>query len=553
MHSSLNASGLPLARRHDLISRLIAAPSTLFLLLGTGVWLLFLSWVRPLTLPDEGRYGGVAWEMLSGGDSVTPTLDGLPYFHKPPLYYWLSEASYRIFGGNVWAARLPSWLAAWALAIGTYYFLRRWRGAKTATLALIVLITQPFFFGGAQFANMDMLVAGLIGLTTLCAASAVLSAYAGQPYRLQSFSAGLLAGLAVLAKGLIGLLLPGAVLVLWLLIRRRYRGFALLLWPPAIIAFLVVTTPWFWVMQTRFPGFLHYFFVYQQFERFADSGFNNVQPFWFYVPVIAAMALPWTFWLGGALRAGFWRNPRLAAPERGDAAPEDNVATATADTRWLMVSWIAIILVFFSIPSSKLVGYVLPLLPALAAIVADVIAKGLAGSDKDHDVSRHLLISVAAAIVLCILGTGIAALNAKPNSVSLGRMARDEVKATDTVLALHAYPYDLPMAMRLQSAMWIVDEWTQTDIPLRDNWRKELYDAGQFHPSAMQQNLISEAEMVHRMCAAAPGSTFWIWGEPTKDAARYRILYEQHPRYASGKRALWRVVTDATFKQQNCA
>ncbi|WP_454692178.1 ArnT family glycosyltransferase [Achromobacter aloeverae] len=505
--------------------------------------------MRPLTLPDEGRYGGVAWEMLSGGVHATPTLDGMPFFHKPPLYYWLAEAFYRTFDVNVWGARLPSWLAAWAVALGLYCFLLRWRGTTVAMAAVLGLVTQPFFFGGAQFANHDMLVAGLIGLTTLCGASTVLSAYAGKPYRWQSIATGVLAGLGVLAKGLIGVVLPGAILVLWIVLRRRWRGLPALLWPTVIVAFLAVTLPWYWTMQARYPGFAHYFFIYQQFERFSASGFNNVQPFWFYVPVVAAMALPWTFWLGGAMRRIFWRNPAPSAP----LATEDD-AVRVADIRWLMASWIAVVLVFFSIPSSKLVGYVLPLLPALAAIVAEVVVAGLhSPKTEPNGTSKKFSFSLVVAAAMCILGTGLAAIKTKPNSSAVGGAARAEVRPDDTVVALHSYPYDLPMTLRLKSAMWIVDDWTQSDIPLRDNWRKELYDAGQFDKAVMQRNLISEREFARRVCASAPGTVYWIWGEPGKDPTRYAILHGQRPRYSDGRRALWRIPVDSDLKNGYCA
>ena len=128
------------------------------LLLALFAGLAATAWVRPLALPDEGRYVGVALEMLWSGDWLVPTLDTLPYFHKPPLFYWLTAASLATFGVNEWAARLPSLLAATGTAFAVYLFVRRWIGESQARLALLVLATTPFFFGGAQFANLDMLV-----------------------------------------------------------------------------------------------------------------------------------------------------------------------------------------------------------------------------------------------------------------------------------------------------------------------------------------------------------------------------------------------------------
>ena len=138
-------------------------------------WLAATAGIRPLALPDEGRYVGVALEMLWTGDWLVPTLDTLPYFHKPPLFYWLTGASLAVFGINDWAARLPSLLAATGTAFALYVFVGRWAGHVQARHTLVVLATTPFFFGGAQFANLDMLVAACIACTILCAADAVLA------------------------------------------------------------------------------------------------------------------------------------------------------------------------------------------------------------------------------------------------------------------------------------------------------------------------------------------------------------------------------------------
>ncbi|RXN84704.1 dolichyl-phosphate-mannose--protein mannosyltransferase [Achromobacter aloeverae] len=517
--------------------------------LGSGAWLLWLSWLRPLTLPDEGRYGGVAWEMLSHGTHLLPTLNGMPFFHKPPLYYWLAEAAYGLFGPSVWAARLPSWLGAWGVAMALYFFLRRWRGQGTAVIGLLALLTQPFFFGSAQFANLDMLVAGLIGLTILAGATTVLRADAGLPYHALSVSTGALAALGVLAKGLIGVVLPGAVLVLWILLRRRWRGLAVLLWPPVIVVFLAVTVPWFWVMQQRFPGFLEYFFVYQQFERFAATGFNNVQPVWFYVPVLLGLALPWTLWLGGALRKAFWANPPAVA-EASEAASD---AIRAADVRWLMLCWLGVIVVFFSIPASKLVGYIQPVLPAIAALVAEVIVMGLVRADKRVDRRNRLFaVTLSGAAVLCVVANVLAAHYARPNNVAMGRQMLAEFRPGDTLIAMRFYPYDLAMALHTDKRIWVVDDWTRADIAKRDNWRKELYDAGQFDKPLMNQLLVSEAEMRRRMCAAPDGQGFWIWADPRHDFDSYRILKGQAPRYATPRGQVWYMESGEPFRRQYC-
>ena len=126
------------------------------------VWLTVTAWMRPLMLPDEGRYVGVAWEMVRSGDWLTPTLNGLPYFHKPPLFYWITATSLWLFGNHEWAARFASLVGAAVGSLACYGFFRRWLSNRVGQMGLIVLMAQPLWMIAAQFANLDMLVAGCI-------------------------------------------------------------------------------------------------------------------------------------------------------------------------------------------------------------------------------------------------------------------------------------------------------------------------------------------------------------------------------------------------------
>src|SRR6516164_7259502 len=114
-------------------------PIAALLPIALFLWLAASAGLRPLALPDEGRYVGVAWEMLRSGNWLVPTLDTLPYFHKPPLFYWLTAASLAVFGVNEWAARLPSLLAATGSAFALYLFARRFVGEFFARMTLLIL------------------------------------------------------------------------------------------------------------------------------------------------------------------------------------------------------------------------------------------------------------------------------------------------------------------------------------------------------------------------------------------------------------------------------
>lgn len=504
------------------------------MLLGiAALWLLIFNWIRPLTLPDEGRYTGVAWDMLRHGDISTPLLDGMPYFHKPPLFYWLDAISMHVFGMNEWAVRLPAVLGAWLALFTTYAFVRRNHSVAAARVTVLVLATMPLFFGAAQFANLDMLVAGLISACVLAGADAVLRRARGESWRSMSALAGALAGLGLLAKGLIGVVLPGGILFFWLLMRRDGKGFKTLLWPPTLLAFAVVAVPWCWMMQVRYPEFFQYFFIYQHFQRFAGAGFNNPQPWLFYVPVLFGTALPWTLWGLKLFRKPFWK----AADPNG--------------VRRLMALWGLVVLVFFSIPASKLVGYILPALPPLAFLLAEVVREAVE-RDGPNSVryAKRASITFVAAVVCCLITLVVATISTtQRSSKPLGVAMREAAGSQDTLVMLHAYAFDLPFYAQHRRPAWVVDNWDDPAIPKTDSWRKELLDASGFDPSV--KVLVSADQWKQRVCDGPMGASYWVWGEP-QDAGRYPLLAGAQPVATTRRNALWHLQADAGFKQRVC-
>lgn len=520
MSVPMTASMAPAARR--------AAWPGWLVLGGLALWLGALAWARWLTLPDEGRYAGVAWEMLRSGSPMVPLLDGMPYFHKPPLYYWLAQISYALFGVHEFSARLPSLLGAWSAGAGLYAFVSRYRSTAQARWAVAILGLMPLFFGAAQFANMDMLVASMITLCVLAAADTALRRAEGRPFRAMSVATGVLAALAVLAKGLIGLALPGAIVLAWLLLRRDWPGVRALLWLPALLVFAVVAVPWFWLMELRYPGFNQYFFVYQQFERFSQGGFNNAQPFWFYLPIVAGLALPWSIWAVSLFKPAWWR----------ESDPQG--------LRRLAAIWIAVVVVFFSIPHSKLIGYVLPVFPPLAFLISERVAPVWAAGKR-----RGAGIAVGVAAVICVGAIIVAAINPRGSAGPATAELRADMRPRDIHIALHSLPFDLGFYTGAQEPAWIVDDWQNPEIPTRDNWRKELYDAAKFDPATGKRVLIGEQDLRVRLCQAQDGARFWIWGQKD-DAARYSVLAGMAPRIAGEKRTIWRIDIDPALRQRMC-
>lgn len=507
------------------------APTWLFPL--TAVWLSFMAWLRPLHIPDEGRYVGVAWDMVRFDSTWTPLLNGLPYFHKPPLFYWLTEYSFLLFGAHEWAARLPSLVAAFLTAICLYFFVRRHRGVEVATVTLLALVTMPYFYGAAQYANLDMLVGGMITLTILAGAEAVSRQQAGQSYKGFAVAMGALAALAVLSKGLIGIALPGGVLFFWLLVTRRWQGFAVLLAPGVWLAFLLVGLPWFIVMEWQYSGFLHYFFVYQQFERFLTSGFNQQQAWWFFIPVLLGFTLPWSLALLEYIRPSVRAALRFAGYGKWFA---------------LLIIWVVLITVFFSMPASKLIGYTLPVVPPLAILMAEALVAGLNGLRRDQVFKQTLTFFIAGAIT-CVIALTIFLLVQKDSTKPFAQLIQAEQTSQDGFIFIDIYPFDSAFYTGSKEPAWVVTGWKT--LVEGDNWRHELADAGDFKPELGKDVLVDQDDLIPRMCQAI-NRTYWVRIQDY-DVARWPFIAHAQPKYEARDGGRWfKVMVDESFRGAWC-
>ena len=516
---------MPLASNHE--PRVAAARIPLrgsvrwlsppWLLGALAVWLLATLGLRPLLLPDEGRYAEVARAMLSGGTAhgwLVPTLDGLPFFHKPPLFYWLDMLAMSLFGANEFAARFGSAVGAWVMGATLLLAMRRWHGERAATLALGVLATTPFFFIGAQYANHDMLVGGLIGAAVLALARALEDR---TRIELRWLVAGWVAcALAMLAKGLIGVVLPALVIGPWLLAQGRWRQMLGLLHPLGVLAFVLVAAPWFVAMQLRYPGFFDYFVVEQHFRRFAQSNFNNVHGAWFFIVAMPLLTLPWSLWLPAAVRAS--RHARAAHDERG-----------RAPMLGLYAWWIVAVLGFFSLPSSKLVGYALPALAPWCALLGLAVAGGR---------GRAWRVALGGAALACVAIVGVAAWKAPQSNRVLARTLAAQIAPADRVVMVDDYFYDVPFYARLDRPVPIASRWDDPDLPLHDNWRKEVYDAARFDP-ALGRALLLPLDRLEALACDAHGA-LWFIVRPA-EAARVAALPGALRSVATPHAELWRV------------
>ena len=321
------------------------------------LWFVPLNWPH-LFDPDEGRYAEIPREMVASGDWVTPRLDGIKYFEKPALGYWATAAAFEVFGQHAWSVRLWPALSGMLGLLLTFALGRRLYDQRAALLAVLVQAGALLYVAMARIATLDM---GLtLGLQIAMTALALL-VQQPQPAREQAWRLPLLLGagvaLAVMAKGLVGILIPSAVAVLFMLIHRDWR-LALRAAPWwTLTALLLLAAPWFVLVSARNPEFAHFFFIFEHFQRYLSSaGFQRYQPAWFFLPVLALGFLPWITLLPGALRFA-WR-----------AARDGERPTS------LLLLWVAFVLLFFSLSQSKLAPYILPLFPALSLLTGRAIA-----------------------------------------------------------------------------------------------------------------------------------------------------------------------------------
>ena len=320
-------------------------------LLGLFVvgWLVSLG-QRGLYNPDEGRYAEVPREMLASGDWVIPHLNGLVYIEKPPLQYWATAISEAVFGQNDWAARLYIGLCALATLYALWALVRReWDAAAAARAAVMLGSSLLFILLGHQL-TLDMSLTLFTTLTFVGFCNAQRAAH-WQRWMLLSWAG--IAG-AFLTKGLIAGVLPLLTLGVYSLLQRDLAPWRRLLLGRGTVVFLLLCLPWLLLIQHRLPQFFQFFFVREHFQRFLTKIEDRYQPWWFFIPVLAAGILPW---LLPALRA-LCVDWRAAASRPG------------FDLRRFAWVWCLVVFVFFSASDSKLITYIMPLFPQLALLMA---------------------------------------------------------------------------------------------------------------------------------------------------------------------------------------
>ena len=319
--------------------------------------LLAVAWIEPrgsgLAEPDETRYAEIPREMLAAGDLVVPRLNGLPYFEKPPLLYWANAASFRVFGQNPWAARLPTRLAGLGTVLLIVLAVARSRGRTAGLTAGVFFLASPIGFLASRTNLTDGLLMFFFTATVLAGREAVRRRASASPWLGMAAWTGIAAAGAFLTKGLIALALPGAILLIWSWATGQRAHVLALLVSPALPVFLALALPWLLMAERRHPGFLQFFFIHEHFARFATGAARRAGPLYYFFPVFLVGFLPGLpFFFPAAARA------RRSDPDA-----------------FLFLVWFLTVFVFFSISRSKLPPYLFPAIPAAAALAERAVGR----------------------------------------------------------------------------------------------------------------------------------------------------------------------------------
>jgi 4-amino-4-deoxy-L-arabinose transferase-like glycosyltransferase len=354
------------------------------MVLAVAVFVVFFQLgARGLNEPDEGRYAEIGREMAASGDFLTPRFNGVIHLAKPPLTYWLTALSIRAFGVSEWAARLPSALGALGTLLAMYLLARGACGEQAGLWAVVVLLSSALFFGAARLITADMLLTCFVTWSVWSLWRWYASADRSWRKILWFY---VFLGLGMITKGPVAVMLPLFALagLCWRnpTLRLRQMG-----WGKGALIFLAIAAPWFIAVAGMDPERWRYFLGREVVGRLATAAHNRAKPWWFFLPVLLVVFLPWTPWLCGAgvLRRLTGRGRELVR---------------------LCAGWLVLGLIMFSLSKSKLPTYMMPLLPPLAILVAVIIGR-IGEGERDGVVGWLSRVSAVVAGLL-VLGVAVA-------------------------------------------------------------------------------------------------------------------------------------------------
>lgn len=323
--------------------------SLFFILLGT----------RPLWVPDEGRYAEITREMLASGDYVTPYLNGIKYFEKPILFYWMGSAAIKIGGLNLWSIRSINALVGLIGCLLTYITARKLYNRATGLLAAFILGTSGLYFFMVHMINLDLTITVFLA-TCLYAFLLGSQLDAGIVRRFYFWIAAAAAALAVLTKGLIGIVFPIIIIGTWIALISEWRTIKRLYLPSCLLIFLLIAGPWHTLVGQRNPDFFYFYFIEQHLLRYATMDAGRYQPLWFFIPILIVGFFPWIVFLPQAIATSLPSNWKQRSERKIEI---------------FFLLWAILVFAFFSFSKSKLIPYILPVFPPLAILTGRYLSQ----------------------------------------------------------------------------------------------------------------------------------------------------------------------------------
>jgi 4-amino-4-deoxy-L-arabinose transferase-like glycosyltransferase len=322
----------------------------IFLLLLLCFILFFLHLgARPLWDTDEGMHASTSKDMVLSGDWITPTFNGENFYDKPVLHNWFVSLSFLIFGFTEFAARLPAAILGLGGVLLTYLLGRKMFGPVVGFLSGVILVTNVEYFVLSRTVVHDISLCFFVTLALFL----FYMGFVDGEHRKRYFTFFYLSlGFAVLAKGPVGIVLPGIIIGLFLVLKKRLGFFREMIIGWGVLIFLAVAAPWYILISLRNSDYGWYFFIHNNMMRFLNPRAQHHQPFYYYFLALLGGFFPWSCFLPLAIYRVFHKtlqkmNERLL----------------------FLLLWFLVFFLFFSVASSKLSTYILPLFPAASLLV----------------------------------------------------------------------------------------------------------------------------------------------------------------------------------------
>ena len=322
----------------------------------------------PLLDPDEGRYAEIPREMLESGDFITPRLNYVKYFEKPPFFYWSVAGSMALFGQEEWAVRIVPALVGFLTILLIMVLGKRFFGTRTGVMAGWVYLTSLVPLILARLPIID----GLFSLFLTATWGAWWLGYAapaGHMKRIWFCAAWACMGLACMTKGIAAIALTGLIIFAFIILRRDFRALRAMAWLPGLLIFALIVLPWHLAVSSRNPEFAHFYFVVQHFGRLVSE--EHSRPIWYFLVIFPFGMLFWTALFFPAIINALKRAIKaIKLPTNGDKKANESEGVL------FLVIWVLAVVGLFSLSRSKLVPYILPGYPAMALLIASYLTNG---------------------------------------------------------------------------------------------------------------------------------------------------------------------------------